>query len=162
MSAHLVRSARLSDVATLATMMIEFYAEANFVLNREPAQAAFRRLIGHPGSGCVWVLECDSSAAGYVVLTLVYAMEYGAMRGFVDDLYVRAPYRRRGLGSAALTSVRKYCVDSQVAALFVQAGPDNDTAQRVYKRAGFADVGHLLMVHPLAPALHETRAASSE
>jgi ribosomal protein S18 acetylase RimI-like enzyme len=155
MSAHLVRPARLSDVATLATMMIEFYGEANLVLDRERAQAAFERLIGNPDFGCVWILEFDSAAAGYVVLTLVYAMEYGAHRGFVDDLYVRAPFRRRGLAGAGLAQVKAHCRESKVAALFVQTGTDNEAAQRTYTRTGFADIGHMLMVQPLAKALHE-------
>jgi len=157
MSANLVRPARLSDVATLATMMIEFYAEANFTLERDRAQAAFEHLLRRRELGCVWVLECDSMAAGYVVLTLVYAMEYGMLRGFIDDLYVRQPFRRHGLATAALANVKTYCLHSKIAALFVQAGPDNDAAQRTYRRAGFSDIGHHLLVQPLAPALHEPR-----
>ena len=152
-----MRSARLSDVTTLVTMMIEFYAESKFTLDRDRAQAAFERLIRCPELGCVWICESDSSAAGYIVLTLVYAMEYGALRGFVDDLYVRKPFRRRGLASAALAQVKTYCLTSKVAALFVQTGTDNEAAQRAYKRAGFTDLGHQLMVQPLAPALHEKR-----
>jgi GNAT superfamily N-acetyltransferase len=157
MSANLIRPARLSDVGTLAAMMIEFYAAAGFTLDRGRAQAAFERLINRSELGGVWVLESDSSAAGYVVLTLMYAMEYGAFRGFVDDLYVRAQFRRRGLASAALAHVKAHCLESHVAALFVQTGTDNDDARRVYTRAGFADIGHLLMVQPLGPALHEKR-----
>jgi ribosomal protein S18 acetylase RimI-like enzyme len=156
MSATLIRPAQLSDVTTLATMMIEFYAEAGLVLDRGRAQAAFERLIKHRELGCVWVLECDSAVAGYVVLTLMYAMEYGALRGFIDDLYVRASFRRRGLAGAALSRVRAYCLESQVSALFVQAGADNDAAQRTYKSAGFVDTGHQLLARALAPPIHHT------
>ena len=156
MSATLIRPAQLSDVTTLATMMIEFYAEADLVLDRGRAQAVFERLIRHRELGCVWVLECDSAVAGYVVLTLMYAMEYGALRGFIDDLYVRASFRRRGLAGAALSRVRAYCLESQVSALFVQAGADNDAAQRTYKSAGFVDTGHQLLARPLAPPIHRT------
>jgi hypothetical protein len=38
MSANLIRSAQLSDVAMLATLMIEVYAEADFAMSHEAAQ----------------------------------------------------------------------------------------------------------------------------
>jgi GNAT superfamily N-acetyltransferase len=154
MNANLVRPAQLSDVSTLATMMIEFYAEADFALRREAAQRTFEQLIRWPDRGCVWVLESDSFAAGFIVLTVGYAMEYGGLRGFVDDLFVRPAFRKRGLGAAALAFVKAHCLNAGVRALFVQTGPDNSPAKRVYKRAGFTDSGHQLLVQPLAAPIH--------
>lgn len=154
MSANLVRLAQLSDVTTLATMMIDFYAEADFALNREAAQRTFEQLIRWPERGCVWVLDCDSMAAGFIVLTTAYAMEYGGLRGFVDDFFVRPAFRKRGLGAAALATVKAHCLAIGVRALFVQAGPDNDPAQSVYKRAGFTDTGHQLLVQQFAAPIH--------
>jgi GNAT superfamily N-acetyltransferase len=156
MSATLIRPAQLSDVVMLATMMMEFYGEADIPLRREAAQLAFERLIRSPERGCIWILECDATPAGFIVLTLAYAMEYGGIRGFVDDFFVRAKFRRRGVGGAALTHVKAHCVATGVRALFVQAGSDNDAAQRVYARAGFTNSGHQLLVQPLAAPLHGT------
>jgi GNAT superfamily N-acetyltransferase len=156
MSANLIRSAQLTDVDMLATMMIEVYAEANFPLNRAAAQRSFEQLIRSPQWGGVWILECEATPAGLIVLTVMYAMEYGGLRGFVDDFYVRPQFRKRGLGAQALATVRAHCLTRGIRALFVQTGPDNAVAQRVYKRAGFADTGHVLFVQPLAPPIHRT------
>ena len=155
MSANLIRSAQRTDVPMLATMMIEVYAEADFVLGREAAQGAFERLIRTPERGRVWILECDATAAGFIVLTTMYAMEYGGLRGFVDDFYVRRQFRKRGLGTEALAFVKAHCVATGVRALFVQTGPDNKIAQRVYKRAGLSDTGHVLFAQPLASPIHQ-------
>jgi GNAT superfamily N-acetyltransferase len=149
-----VRAAQLSDVAMLATLMIEVYAEAKLPLDREPAQRTFEQLIRSPERGCVWILESDAGVAGFVVLTLAYAMEYGGLRGFVDDFFVRPQFRKRGLGTAALAMVKTHCLATGVRALFVQTGSDNGPAQRVYKRAGFTDTGHQLLAQPLAPPIH--------
>jgi GNAT superfamily N-acetyltransferase len=151
-----MRVARLSDLTTLATMMIEFYAEASFPLGHEAAQRSFEQLIRAPERGCVWVLECDGAAAGFIVLTVVYAMEYGGLRGFVDDFFVRPAFRNRGVGAAALATVKAHCIATAVRAVYVQAGSDNAIALRVYKRAGFTDTGHGLLVQPLAPPIHRT------
>jgi GNAT superfamily N-acetyltransferase len=154
MNATLVRLAQLSDVTMLSTMMIDFYAEADFVLSRDAAQRTFEQLIRSPERGCVWLLECDATPAGFVVLTVAYAMEYGGLRGFVDDFFVRPVFRRRGVGAAALAIVKAHCLATGVRALFVQSGADNDPAQRVYKRAGFTDTGHQLLVQPLGAPIH--------
>jgi GNAT superfamily N-acetyltransferase len=156
MSAHLVRPAQLSDLTMLGTMMIAFYAEADFSLGHEAATRTFEQLIRSPERGRVWILDCDGSPVGFIVLTVAYAMEYGGLRGFVDDFYVRPQFRRRGLGTKALAFVKAHCLATGVRALFVQAGADNDEAQRVYKRAGFTDTGHQLLVQPLAPPAHRT------
>src|SRR4029077_16509739 len=116
MNANLVRPAQLSDVTTLATLMIEFYAEADFTLDREAAQRTFEQLIRWPGRGCVWILECDAGVAGFVVLTLAYAMEYGGLRGFVDDFFVRLAFRKQGLGALALARVKAHCLATGVRA----------------------------------------------
>ena len=42
-----------------------------------------------------------------------------------------------------------------VRALLVEVGPDNERALSVYRRQGFSDTGHLLMVKPLAAPVHE-------
>lgn len=156
MSDNLIRPAQMTDVAMLATMMMEVYAEAGLTLEREAAQRAFKQLIHSPDRGYVWVLESDATVAGFVVLTLMYAMEYGGLRGFVDDFFVRRAFRKRGLGALALARVKAHCLAMGVRALYVQTGPDNDVAQRVYKRAGFTDTGHVLFVEPLAAPIHKT------
>ena len=149
-----VRPAVREDVAELVSLMIEFYAEANYALARETAERTFLALMGAPDSGQVWILESDGNPAGYVVLTVAFSMEYGGLRGFVDDLFVRKGYRRRGLGGAALAEVRRSCADRGVRALLVETGPANDAALRVYGNAGFRDTGRALLVQPLAAPVH--------
>jgi hypothetical protein len=93
-----VREARAADVPAPVALMTEFYGEAGFALPREAAADAFAGLIAAPARGRVWLLLADGAASGYVVLTVAHAMEYGGLRGFVDDLFVRlAAVRARGV-----------------------------------------------------------------
>ena len=150
-----VRAARPDDVQALVALMAEFYAEAGFSLPAEAAARTFEQLIEHPAMGRVWIMEHESAPAGYVVLTLCFSMEYGGLRGFVDDLFVRHPFRGEGLGGAALAEVRQACEALGVRALHVEVGPDNETARTVYGRSGFEDSGRLLLTLPLAAPVHE-------
>ena len=149
-----VRPAGPVDVQILASLMIEFYAEAAFVLSRAAAERTFQALLAAPDLGNVWLLEADGAPAGFVVLTVSFSMEYGGLRGFVDDFFVAKAFRRRGLGAAALQAVMIACAQRGVRALLVEAGPGNEAALSVYRRAGFVDTGHVLLTLPLGSPVH--------
>jgi ribosomal protein S18 acetylase RimI-like enzyme len=151
---HHARAALTADVDQLASLMVEFYAESGFVLGRAAAARTFAALLATPELGAIWILESGGAPAGFVVLTVAFSMEYGGLRGFVDDLFVRAPLRRRGLGTIALDAVKRACVERGVRALLVETASSNDAALRLYQRAGLVDSGHLLLSLPLAAATH--------
>jgi GNAT superfamily N-acetyltransferase len=151
-----VRAAGPEDVPQLVALMTAFYAEAGYPLPAAPAARTFAELVADPARGRIWLLRHDGAPAGYVVLTVAFSMEYGGLRGFVDDLFVREPSRGLGLGAAALEEVRRACATLGVRALHVEVGPENAVARALYARAGFADSGHLLLTLPLAAPLHET------
>ena len=154
MTADRTRPAGPADVPTLVALMTEFYAEADFPLPAAPATRAFAALLAAPQLGAVWLGEAGGAPGGYAVLTLAFSMEYGGLRGFVDDLYVRPEARGRGVAAALLGAVREACGELGVRSLHVEVGPDNATARRVYTRAGFVDSGHLLLTMPLAAPVH--------
>lgn len=136
--------------------MADFYAEADFPLPAEPAARAFDALLADERLGGAWLAEADGMPVGHVVLTLCFSMEYGGLRGFIDDLYVRPEARGRGTGAALLEAARGAAAARGVRALHVEVGPDNAIARRLYGRAGYVDSGHLLLTLPLATAVHAT------
>lgn len=153
MRAHAVRVATLSDVDVLVRLMRQFYAEANFRLHEEGAFRAFEALLDDSRLGQVWMIEDDGHPAGFVVLTVSFSMEYGGLRGFVDDFYVAPQYRRRGLGHAALEEVKRACRRRGVRALLVETGPGNEAALSAYRSVGFEDSGRSLLTLRLAEPL---------
>jgi len=141
--------------------MVEFYAEADFELAPAAAERTFGALLSSPAFGQAWLLDCGGEPAGFVVLTVSFSMEYGGLRGFVDDFFVAQRFRRRGLGALALRTVREECTRRGVRALLVETGPDNDAALAVYRAAGFRDTGHALLKIELGQPLHATPPESS-
>jgi len=117
------RPAGPEDIAALGSLMIAFYAEAQFSLARLAAEQTFAALLAAPAMGQVWLLESDGQAAGFIVLTVSFSMEYGGLRGFVDDFFVAQPYRRRGLGSFALEAVKEDCAVAACARCWLKREP---------------------------------------
>jgi GNAT superfamily N-acetyltransferase len=153
-----MRPATTDDTQTLVDLMAEFYAEAGYVLDHRRAVAAFSALLTDSALGRVWLIERDATVAGYVVLTFVFAMEYGGLTAVVDDLYVRPAYRGAGAGTAALTEVRERCAELGVRALAVEVGDENAVAQSAYRRAGFVMTDRRRMRLGLAAPTHEGQA----
>ncbi len=154
-----MRKAFSGDQTLLVELMHEFYAEAGYVLNRAHATRAFETLLGDERLGHVWLIQAPgtSTPVGYLVLTLCYSMEYGGIKAFVEDLFVRLPYRNAGLSSQALAAMRDFCQQAGIRAVSVEVGPDNGPAQTVYRRTGFVEVpGRQWLTLPLAAATHES------
>ena len=157
-----MREAGQADVPELAGLMRAFYAESGFALDEEQAAAGFRALLADARLGRVWLVERRrggragrraAARRGYIVVTFVFAMEYGGMAAVVDDFYVRPEARGEGLGKAALAAARRACEDLGMRAMRVEVGVDNLVAQAVYRSAGFEALpDHGLMAAPLAPA----------
>ncbi len=118
-----VRVALPEDEATLVELMADFYAEAGFELNRRHAAMAFAALLRDARLGQVWLIEADSQPAGYLVLTFGYSMEYGGPAGILEDLFVRAEFRGRGLGTAAARELRAFLSCSRPARCLRGSGP---------------------------------------
>ena len=150
-----MRKATPEDVERLVELMAEFYAEAAFSLNRQRASEAFMGLLSDDRLGHIWLIQANGQDVGHVVVTLGFSMEYGGAIAFLDDLFVRAAYRRAGLGAAALNEVREFCAKAGIRALHVETGPDNAAAQALYRRVGFVNTNRLFLAMPLAAATHE-------
>jgi GNAT superfamily N-acetyltransferase len=151
-----IRPANAADVLSLVALMTAFYDEAGFPLPAGPAARAFHALLSDPRLGGVWLAEEGGTPVGHVVLTACFSMEYGGLRGFIDDLYVQPSARGHGVGAGLLAAAREGATALGLRALHVEVGPENQVARRLYARAGYADSGHLLLSLPLAAPVHVT------
>ena len=153
-----VRLATHHDIPVLVDLMREFYAESNLPVDRDAASATFSRLLGDPSRGAIWLLKAGNDAAGYVVLTVGFSMEYGGLDAFVDDLFVRLPFRRKGFGRLALATLFAECERRGVRAVHLEVGRDNDAAKALYGRFGFRDNDRQLLTVGLPRAPGATSA----
>lgn len=148
--------ATAEDLDPLVELMTEFYGASGFSFDPARARIAFADLIGDPRLGSAWLIRSADEVAGYFVLTLGYSMEFGGRSAFLDDLFIRAPHRGRGLGKAALAALRAECEALGVRAVHLEAARDNHAAQELYRRAGFTGRDLQLLTLRLSKPLHES------
>jgi GNAT superfamily N-acetyltransferase len=133
------RRARLAvpaDVTTLVSLMREFYAESGFGLDETWATAAFNHLIGDPSQGAAWIIEERGRPVGHLVLSVRFAMEFGGLLAYVDDLFVRPEHRGKGAAGAALDALVAECRRRGCRAIEVEVAPGNLPALAAYRRIG--------------------------
>jgi len=152
----MIRRATGADVSALVGLMADFYSEAEFTLDTAAAARAFEALLAAPSLGTIWLAELDEAPLGHLVLSVAFSMEYGGMRGFIDDLYVRPSARGHGIGAALLDAAREGAIARGLRALCVETGLEDHPARSLYARAGYVDSEHALLVQPLAAAVHVT------
>lgn len=150
-----MKRAAQHDIATLISLMADFYTEAGYALDHAAAENAFAVLLADERLGYVWLIEEQDKEVGYVALTLRFAMEYGGLIGCIDDLFVLPTNRNKGLSTAALDEVRAFCEAHEICAITVEVAPENGSAQRVYRRLGMREApGRQLLALPLRRPTH--------
>jgi GNAT superfamily N-acetyltransferase len=139
------RVASSTDIPTLVAMMREFYAESNYALDAGWATEAFSAVLRDSSRGIAWIVAEGGEPMGYVVVTFRLSMEFGGSDAFVDDLFVRARHRRRGVGRKALEAAFAECRRRGVLAIHVETGADNVAAKALYASFGLEDQKRLLL-----------------
>lgn len=109
------------------------------------ADRALRELLACPTLGRIWLVELAGRAVGYIVLTLGFSLEYGGRDAFIDEFFVQALYRRRGLGRAALSFVLGEARRLGVQAVHLQVEKANPLAERLYRSLGFESCDRRLL-----------------
>ena len=121
------------------------YLEDGYSFVESEAREAWSTLLSDSELGRVWVIETDSDAVGYLVVTLGYSLEYRGLDAFIDELFVLSRQRGRGLGTAALAVAEESCREIGVRALHLEVERDRLAAPATYGKWGFSDHGRYLM-----------------
>jgi len=137
----------MSAVLTLATidhydrllpLVTAFHAEAGITLTDAQRAAAIAPLLEGSPHGAAYLIGPPRAPIGYIIVSFGWAVEFGGMDGFVDELFVRPGVRGRGIASEVLIALPRALSGVGLKALHLEVSTDNSGAQRLYKRAGFA------------------------
>lgn len=145
------KRATVTDAETLLVLMREFYAHEGLVFDEAIARRALLGILQNEAYGRVFLIEVEAEVAGYCVLTLGYSLEFRGVDAIVDELYLRAAYRGRGLGKQALDFLAACCVELGVQAMHLVVERANTRAQAVYREFGFVGYDRELMTKWLEP-----------
>lgn len=133
------------DLDVVLTLMSEFYPLEHLAFDPRVAATGLRQLLAEPSLGSAYLIDLDGEVVGYFVLGINFSLEFGGRYAWIDELYVRAAARRRGVGAAALVFVEALCRERGLAAVRLEVFRANAGAERLYRRSGFEDYNRDLL-----------------
>ena len=123
---------------TLLAMVAAFHDDAGIALSPDARRAGVAPLLDGIPHGVAYLIGPPRSPIGYIIITFGWSLEFGGMDGFIDELYIRTGVRGRGVASETLQRLPRALGDAGLKALHLEVDTTNDSARRLYTRAGFA------------------------
>ena len=105
-------------------------------VSTETLAGALRELLASPSLGGVWIIEQDTVAIGYAIVTYGFDLEFAGRDAWITELWVDESHRRSGAGAAAIELLIPELKMRDVGAVHLQVRPENP-AFRLYERSGF-------------------------
>jgi [ribosomal protein S18]-alanine N-acetyltransferase len=125
--APMIRPMKLADLERVLQIELESYT-------MPWSGATFRSLLRRRDADLI-VAECEGDLAGYAVSW------YVVDQAELGNVAVAEPWRNRGIGSDLVAAMLELAERRNVREIFLEVRPSNPTAQRLYHRFGFRQVG---------------------
>ena len=127
------------DAPAVIAMMQEFYAIDGYPMDAAVSEGLFFEFIENEALGRGWVIMKDDRPVGYIVLTFVFSFEYAGRIAFLDELFVSAEMRGRGLAKLALDFIAEQAKVLSLKLIYLEIEPHNDAARKLYLSKGFME-----------------------
>lgn len=113
-----IRPAGPADAGLLFEMTLELarYEGLEALVSATPERLV-RVLSAQPPGAFYDIAELDGQPAGFVAWFQSYSTFEGRPGLFVEDVYVREPFRRRGLARRMYANLAKHCVQQRLSRL---------------------------------------------
>ena len=142
-----IREMKPEDFDQVLDMMAVFYASDALLIH--PDMTTLKRTLTDAidaGPYLEGFAFCDGEElAGYGMVAKSYSTEVGGRCVWIEDIYIRPEFRGQGLGTAFLGFVEDRYKGWAVR-LRLEAEEENENAMKVYRKAGFEDLGYIQLV----------------
>ena len=125
------------DLGTLLSLIRTYYRHDAIPYDEVALPPALACFLDDPTLGRAWLANVRGQAAGYLIATFSYDLEFGGRTLTVTDLFVAQAYRRQGVGRAALVFLERVAPELGVVTLELQAERHNEAARAFYQALGF-------------------------
>jgi len=135
-----IRKGNDQDIETLVTFIEDLFAiEKDFTIDADRHRAGLYLLLAEPHArATVFVAEAegDGAVVGMVTAQLVVSTSVGGYSLLLEDMYVAAGFRRKGIGAMLLEQVLVWGSERDARRVQLVAAAGNTGALRFYRRAG--------------------------
>jgi len=136
--------ARSDDVPAMVDLLGQLFSlEQDFEPDAVRQSSALESILAQPHVGRLFVAASGGRVVGMASLLFTISTATGGRAAWLEDLVVDRSFRGRGLGGALLDHVVAWARGHGVTRLTLLTDRENESAQRLYTRRGFA-VSHMI------------------
>lgn len=133
----IVRKLKDTDKKDYMSLVSEFY-NSDAVLapvDSSHFELTFAELMKSDARIACFVADIDGEIAGYALVARFFSQEAGGEVIWLDEIYIRDRFRGKGSGNALISKI--FDEFKSAAAFRLEIEPENEGAERLYKRIGF-------------------------
>jgi ribosomal protein S18 acetylase RimI-like enzyme len=130
--------ATLEDDAIVLDLVRQYYELEAIPFDESFASLALTPLLQQSDAGRIWLMNLSGVTIGYVALCFGYSIELGGRDAFVDEIFILAEHRGKGIGKSVLLDIQSMARGLNVKALHLEVRRSNNRARNLYLSLGFS------------------------
>jgi GNAT superfamily N-acetyltransferase len=142
------RPFQASDFSELESMSLDLYCEdpSGQVIDSTNLKNTSEHLLQYPEKGKIIFFLQENLVIGYGILIFFWSNEYGGNLLFIDELFVKKPWRSQGVATRFFEYLRHYPL-TPLKGFCLEVTPFNVRALKFYQKLGFctAKNTHLIL-----------------
>lgn len=141
-----VKKGTEADAGTIAEFQIDMALESEgAILDRDRILNGVKAGLSDPAKGTYYLVRTEGGdTAGSLLVTKEWSDWNNCWYWWIQSVFIRAEYRRRGAFTYMFEEVRRYAISEGAASLRLYVDRTNVKAQNCYKKQGM-DECHYLM-----------------
>jgi len=127
-----------AQLEELLPLIAAYHAFEDVQTSAEQRRNSVTKLLGDKNLGEIWLVRNLDSLIGYIAACYSYSIEFGGRDAFIDEFYVEAAERGKGIGGRVLKEIAKLLRARGIVAVHLEVDGTNERARAAYARAGFS------------------------
>lgn len=127
-----------AQLEELLPLVADYHAFEDVETSAEQRRNSVAKLLGDKNLGEIWLVRNLDNLIGYIAVCYSYSIEFGGRDAFIDEFYVEAADRGRGVGGRVLKEIAKLLRARGIVAVHLEVDGQNERARAAYGRAGFS------------------------
>ena len=127
-----------TQLEELLPLVSAYHAFEDVESSLRQRRSSLAKLLRDNRLGEIWLVRKLNVLIGYIAVCYSYSIEFGGRDGFIDEFYIDAAERGKGIGSKVLMEVSALLRERDIVALHLEVDGTNERAKSAYARAGFS------------------------
>ena len=142
----LISQAASTDLESLLVLMRHMQHDDPWseLFHESTVRANLAELLANPVYGVVYIAREQSSPIAYLVICFDYSLEYRGKGAWIDELFVEAAHRGKGIGTQLLDLAETVSREHNAKFIHLEVTHGNPAIE-LYRRRGFLDHQRYLM-----------------